>query len=86
MTSSNVLPLTEASEAADTSGLPPEFVPGERIVPAWLSLEDLDVIADVLRHFIATSDSPAAVQQHVADLQKHFAWVRSEFTTSRTAA
>jgi hypothetical protein len=79
MTSSNRLHLTQAS---DTSGVPPEFVRGERIVPVWLSIEDLDAIDDVLRHFTATGHNSASLQRHVADLQKHFAWVRSEFTTS----
>lgn len=83
MDSSNVLPLTEVT---DVSAVLQEFIPGERVIPVWLSLEDLDIIDDVLQRFAASAETPAGVERHVADLQKHFAWVRSEFTTSRTRA
>lgn len=83
MTASN---LVRHADTTNTPGVLSEPVPNERIVPVWLSLEDLDVIEHVLRHFPASGEDNADLPRHLADLQKHFAWVRSEFTASGSSA
>jgi hypothetical protein len=73
------------TEATNALGVLPEPAPDERIVPVWLSLDDLDLVDNVLRHFAATHVGSADLLGHVAELQKHLAWVRNEFTTSGAA-
>jgi hypothetical protein len=79
----DVMPWTEAT---DTPGALTGRLPSERVVPVWLSLDDLDVIDQTLRHFAATSKGNDDVLRHVGDLQNHFRWVLSEFGASSTAA
>jgi hypothetical protein len=47
-------------------------------------VEDLAVIESCLAQFAATCPSDPALRDHVAVLQKHFAWLRSEFVIEHT--
>jgi hypothetical protein len=66
----------------NASYVQPEVVPSERVIPVWLSLNDLEVVERALQLIAATAETDPALQQQVADLQKHFDWVRSEFVTT----
>lgn len=70
------------TEATATPAVLSETVTGERIVPVWLSLDDLDIIDRSLQQLASTCEANPDFRRHVADLQKHFAWVRSEFATA----
>jgi hypothetical protein len=84
MTSANVIQSTDRS--LDIAGPESPVAPNEPIVPVWLKVDDLGVIESCLAQFAATSPSDPALRKHVAVLQKHFAWVRSEFVVKHNAS
>jgi len=81
MTTSNVAQRTDRTNA---HGELPELVASERIVPVWLSLDDIDLVRRSLGRFAPTCESDAELRLHVADLRNHFDWVRREFIAGST--
>ena len=58
-----------------------QVAPDERLVPIWLTPDDLAFVLRSLDEYASTCGARPELQQHLTDLRKHFHWVLCEFVT-----